>query len=82
MQTGRVLQLNTTIDASDWIEIDTRPTWRSVLRRNGGSVNLTPRSRIDTFNLLPGRSELRWQAVDPTNRAQLTVTWRPAWPTL
>ncbi|WP_314250905.1 phage distal tail protein [Streptomyces kutzneri] len=82
VQSGCVLQLNTTIDAGDWIEIDTRPTWRSVLRRNGGNVNLTPRSRIDTFNLLPGRSELRWQAVDPTNRAQLTVTWRPAWPTL
>ncbi|MFD5888207.1 hypothetical protein ACFWHQ_19800 [Streptomyces sp. NPDC060334] len=82
VQTGRSLQLNTTVDAGDWIEVDTRPTWRSVLRRGGGHVNLTPSSRIDTFNLPPGRSELRWQATDPTNKAQLTVSWRAAWATL
>ncbi|MEU2453900.1 hypothetical protein ABZ605_27955 [Streptomyces sp. NPDC012765] len=84
VQTGRVLQLNATIDSGDWIEIDTRPTWRSVLRRNGGNAAplLSARSRIDTFVLPTGRSELRWQAIDPTNTAQLTVSWRPAWPTL
>ncbi|MFZ3475361.1 phage distal tail protein [Streptomyces sp. 4.24] len=84
IQTGRVLQLNATIDSGDWIEIDTRPTWRSVLRRNGGNAAplLSARSRIDTFVLPTGRSELRWQAMDPTNTAQLTVSWRPAWPTL
>ncbi|MFI5545852.1 phage distal tail protein [Streptomyces sp. NPDC051815] len=82
VQSGRSLRLNTTIDAGDWIEIDTRPTWRSVLRRNGGHVNLTPGSRIDVFSLPPGRSELRWQATDPTNKAQLTVSWRAAWATL
>lgn len=82
--TGRALQLNTSIDAGDWIEIDTRPTWRSVLRRNGGdaATALTATSRIDTFSLPPGRSELRWAATDPTNSCRLAITWRPAWPTL
>lgn len=84
VESGRVLQLNTTIEPGDWIEIDTRPTWRSVLRRNGGNAApaLTAASRIDTFTLPPGRSELRWTATDPTNSCRLTVTWRPAWPTL
>jgi len=84
VESGRALQLNTVIDPGDWIEIDTRPTWRSVLRRNGGNAAsaLTAASRIDTFTLPPGVSELRWAATDPTNTARLTVTWRPAWPTL
>lgn len=84
VETGRTLQLNTVIEPGDWIGIDTRPTWRSVMRRNGGNAApaLTAASRIDRFSLPPGRSELRWQATDPTNTARLTVTWRPAWPTL
>ncbi|MFD5878498.1 phage distal tail protein [Streptomyces yangpuensis] len=84
VESGRTLQLNSVIDAGDWIEIDTRPTWRSVLRKNGGSAagDLSARSRIDLFTLPPGRNELRWSATDPTNTARLTVTWQPAWPTL
>ncbi|MER5302131.1 hypothetical protein ABT039_22110 [Streptomyces lasiicapitis] len=84
VESGRALQLTGAIAANDWIEIDTRPTWRSVLRRNGGNAaaRLSARSRIDTFTLPVGRSELRWHATDPTNTARLTVTWLPAWPTL
>ncbi|PZT71499.1 phage distal tail protein [Streptomyces sp. AC1-42T] len=82
VETGRRLETTATIPAGDWVEIDTRPTWRSVLRRNGGNVPLTGTSRLDTFSLPPGRSELRWTATDPTNTARLAVSWRPAWPTL
>ncbi|MDX3165817.1 phage tail family protein [Streptomyces scabiei] len=84
VESGRVLQLNTAIEPGDWIEIDTRPTWRSVLRSNGGNAAtaLTAASRIDTFTLPTGVSELRWTATDPTNSARLAATWRPAWPTL
>jgi hypothetical protein len=84
VDSGRELQLNTVIDPGDWIEIDTRPTWRSVLRSNGGNAAtaLVATSRIDTFTLPTGVSELRWTATDPTNSARLTATWRPAWPTL
>lgn len=81
VESGHVLRLNTTVDRSDFIEIDTRPTWRSVLRGTGGSVPLTA-GRLDTFSLPPGRSEIRWQALDPTNTSRLTVTWRSAWTTL
>ncbi|MER0443012.1 hypothetical protein ABR738_00225 [Streptomyces sp. Edi4] len=81
VESGQVLRLDTVIGRDDWVEIDTRPTWRSVLRRDGGSVPLTA-GRLDAFSLPPGRSEIRWQATDPTNSARLTVTWRPAWPTL
>ncbi|MEV7681524.1 hypothetical protein AB0O64_23665 [Streptomyces sp. NPDC088341] len=82
VESGRTLQMTTTIPAGDWVEIDTRPTWRSVLRRNGGNVPLAGTSRLDTFSLPPGRSELRWTATDPTNTARLTASWRPAFPTL
>ncbi|MEU3704692.1 hypothetical protein AB0E82_20685 [Streptomyces anulatus] len=82
VESGRRLQMTTTIPAGDWVEIDTRPTWRSVLRRNGGNVPLSGTSRLDTFSLPPGRSELRWTATDPTNTARLTATWRPAFPAL
>ncbi|MFF3976967.1 phage distal tail protein [Streptomyces sp. NPDC001828] len=81
VETGHALRLDTVIGRDDWVEIDTRPTWRSVLRRDGGSVPLTG-GRLDVFSLPPGRSEIRWQATDPSNQARLTVTWRPAWPTL
>ena len=81
VESGRALTLNTSIPAGDWIEIDTRPTWRTVLRGNGGnaSTTLTGSSRIDLFSMPAGRSELRWTAVDDTNTCRLTVSWRSAW---
>ncbi|MFB7649463.1 hypothetical protein ACFC0S_15595 [Streptomyces sp. NPDC056084] len=82
VESGSVLRLEAAIGQGDWVELDTRPTRRSVLRRDGGSVPLSAGSRLDTFSLPPGRSEIRWTAVDPTNSARLTVTWRPASPTL
>ncbi|MEU9097094.1 hypothetical protein [Streptomyces sp. NPDC048361] len=80
-ESGHALRLDAAIGRDEWVEIDTRPTWRSVLRRDGGSVPLTG-GRLDAFSLPPGRSEIRWQATDPSNSARLTVTWRPAWSTL
>ncbi|MFD9792091.1 hypothetical protein ACFWXK_14195 [Streptomyces sp. NPDC059070] len=84
VESGRVLELAATIGAGDWIEIDTRPPWRTVLRANGGNAApaLSPGSRLDRFTLPPGPSELRWQADDPTNTARLTCTWRPTWAAL
>jgi hypothetical protein len=76
---GRTLTVQTTLEAGEWVEIDTRPGWRTVLRENGGGAALTPRSRIDTFQLTPGTNELRWTATDNTLTSTLAVTWWPAY---
>lgn len=75
---GRTLTVQTTLTAGEWVEIDTRPGWRTVLRNNGGGAPLAPKSRIDEFALDPGLNELQWTATDPTLTSTLAVTW---WPT-
>lgn len=75
---GRTLTVQTTMAAGEWVEIDTRLGWRTVLRENGGSAPLAPKSRIDEFVLSPGLNEIQWTATDPTLTSTLAVTW---WPT-
>jgi hypothetical protein len=79
---GRALTVTATLAAGEWLEIDTRPGWRSVLRSNGGSAPLTPTSRIDQFVLAPGMNEIRWNATDNTLTSTLAVTWWPAYKAL
>jgi hypothetical protein len=64
-----------------WIEIDTRPGYRTVTWDNGGNAStyLSPASRIDLFSLPPGTSEMRWTAFDNTNSARLHIRWRDAY---
>jgi hypothetical protein len=79
---GRFLALPTlNLAAGQWVEIDTRPGYRTVTRDNGGNASsyLTPASRIDLFSLPPGTSEMRWTAFDSTNTARLRLTWRDAY---
>ncbi|NUS82782.1 MAG: hypothetical protein HOY75_08510 [Streptomyces sp.] len=79
---GRALALPTlTLAAGRWVEIDTRPGYRTVTWDNGGNAStyLSPGSRIDLFSLPPGQSEMRWTAFDNTNTARLRVTWRDAY---
>lgn len=76
---GRSLTVQATIADGEWVEIDTRPGWRTVLRSNGGGAPLTPQSRIDTFQLTPGINEIRWTATDNTLTSSLAVTWWPAY---
>lgn len=80
--TGRTLTVQASIAAGEWVEIDTRPGRRSVLRNNGGGAPLSPTSRIDTFQLLPGVNEIHWTATDPTLTSTLAVTWWPAYKAL
>ncbi|MFD8384245.1 hypothetical protein ACFV2X_37975 [Streptomyces sp. NPDC059679] len=75
---GRTLTVQTTLAEGEWVEVDTRPGWRTVLRENGGSAPLAPKSRIDEFVLMPGLNEIQWTATDPTLTSTLAVTW---WPT-
>ncbi|MEW2393073.1 hypothetical protein AB0933_32400 [Streptomyces venezuelae] len=80
--TGRSLTVLTTLAAGEWVEIDTRPGWRTVLRENGGGAPLSPASRIDQFVLTPGLNEIRWTATDNTLTSTLAVTWWPAYKAL
>ncbi|MER6548327.1 hypothetical protein [Streptomyces sp. NPDC001250] len=77
VDTGRSIELAVTLAAGQWARVDTRPGRLTVVRDNGGSVATT--SRLDTFVLPPGRSEIRWTASDPTATAYLSVTWRDAY---
>ncbi|MGW2739130.1 hypothetical protein ACWC4D_33635 [Streptomyces sp. NPDC001288] len=79
---GRTLSVVTTLLAGEWVEIDTRPGWRSVLRNSGGGAPLTAKSRIDQFVLSTGINEIRWSATDPTLTSALAVTWWPAYKAL
>ncbi|MFF9787204.1 phage distal tail protein [Streptomyces nigrescens] len=76
---GRTLTVQATIADGEWVEIDTRPGWRTVLRQNGGGAPLAPQSRIDLFQLTPGINEIRWVATDNTLTSSLAVTWWPAY---
>ncbi|CAL9666643.1 hypothetical protein SUDANB145_07194 (plasmid) [Streptomyces sp. enrichment culture] len=79
---GRRLELPTlSLSAGQWVEIDTRPSARTVTRDNGGNASayLSPASRIDQFVLPPGQSEMRWTAYDSTNTARMRLTWRDAY---
>ncbi|MGW0014589.1 phage distal tail protein [Streptomyces tendae] len=79
---GRTLTVQGSLAAGEWVEIDTRPGWRTVLRDNGGGMALTPQSRIDLFRLDPGLNEIHWRATDPTLTSSLAVTWWPAYKAL
>ncbi|MCI3279213.1 phage distal tail protein [Streptomyces cylindrosporus] len=79
---GRSLALPTlTLAAGRWVELDTRPGYRTVTWDNGGNASayLSPGSRIDLFSLPPGTSEMRWTAFDNTNSARMRLTWRDAY---
>lgn len=84
VESGRRLNLSVALLAGQWIEIDTRPGWRTVLSDSGANRAslLGWGDRIDEFVLPSGRNRLRFDATDPTNAALLTATWWPAWRTL
>ncbi len=84
VETGRYLQLNTSLAVGEWIEIETRPGTRWVLRNGSGNAAtaLTAKSRLDLFRIPPKRSEIRWTATDYTNTCRLTLSWRDAYKAL
>ncbi|MEU0624972.1 hypothetical protein ABZ329_29445 [Streptomyces rubiginosohelvolus] len=82
---GRRLDLPTlNLTADQWVQIDTRPGYRTVTRENGGNAStlLSAASRIDLFSLPPGPSEFRWTGFDNTNSSRLRLTWRDAYTAL
>ncbi|MFE2578859.1 phage distal tail protein [Streptomyces sp. NPDC059378] len=81
VETGRYLELQTSLAAGEWIDIETRPGTRWVLRNGTGNAApvLTSGSRMDLFQIPPKTSEIRWTATDYTNTCRLTVSWRDAY---
>ncbi|UNO42164.1 phage tail domain-containing protein [Streptomyces sp. MST-110588] len=84
VDSGRVLNLDVTLGVGERIDIETRPGTRWVLRNGSGNAAsaLSGASRLDLFQIPPGRSEIRWTATDYTNTTRLTVSWRSAWTAL
>lgn len=85
VETGRALSMPTLdLNAGQWVEIDTRPGFRTVTRNYGGNASslMSPGSRIDLFSLPVGQSEMRWTAFDSTNTARMRLTWRDAYTAL
>ncbi|WP_326737041.1 phage distal tail protein [Streptomyces sp. NBC_01022] len=84
VETGRYLQLQIGLAAGEYIDIDTRPGTRWVLRNGTGNAApaLTAGSRMDLFQIPPGKSEIRWTATDYTNTCRLTLSWRDAYTAL
>ncbi|GAA2136677.1 hypothetical protein GCM10009760_16330 [Kitasatospora kazusensis] len=84
VETGQVLELSLALSDGEYVQIETRPGTRTVLRNGTGNAAgaLSAASRLDRFQVPPGRSELRWTATDYTNTARLAVTWRDAFTSL
>ncbi|MER6010161.1 hypothetical protein [Streptomyces bluensis] len=84
VETGRVIELSVALKRSEYVDIETRPGTRWVLRNGTGNLSptLSPASRLDTFVIPPGTSEIWWTARDYTNATRLAVTWRAAYAAL
>ncbi|AWK09596.1 hypothetical protein DDQ41_12445 [Streptomyces spongiicola] len=84
VESGRVIELSVALKSGERIDIETRPGTRWVLRDGTGNLApaLSAASRLDTFTIPPGSSELWWTARDYTGATRLTVTWRAAYAAL
>ncbi|MGR3937060.1 phage distal tail protein [Streptomyces sp. BRA346] len=84
VETGRTLALSLSLGVGEYVDIDTRPGTRWVLRNGSGNAApaLSAASRLDLFTIPSGRSEIRWTASDYTNTARAALSWRSAWTAL
>lgn len=82
--TGASLGLSMTIPDGEYVEIDTRPWSRTVLRNGTASASgsLMRGSRISEFYIEPGTTEFSFAAVDATNTSRARITAYPAWRSL
>jgi hypothetical protein len=74
------VKLTTTILAGDYVEIDTRPWKRTVLRDDGGSVAgiLGPRTRLRDIVLQPGQQSFGFRGFSAEGTGSATIKWYPA----
>ncbi|MFW3477351.1 hypothetical protein [Streptomyces microflavus] len=83
-ESGRQLSFPTLVlTVGQWIEIDTRPGYRTIRRENGGNAaSLLAPHPASTSSPSPGQSEMRWTGFDNTNAARMRLTWRDAYTAL
>ncbi|MBC9717805.1 phage tail family protein [Streptomyces sp. TRM66268-LWL] len=76
--TGRALELDVALRAGEFVDIETRPGTRWVLRNGivNAAASLSPSSRLDHFTIPPGPSEIVWNGGDLTATSSLTLSWR------
>ncbi|WP_438491886.1 phage distal tail protein [Streptomyces asiaticus] len=84
VESGQVIELSIALKRGEWIDIETRPGTRWILRNGTGNLApaLSPASRLDTFTIPPGVGEIWWTARDYTNATCLAVTWRSSYAAL
>ncbi|WP_329318001.1 hypothetical protein [Streptomyces sp. NBC_01262] len=85
VETGQALELSITLGVGEYVQMDTRPGTRWVLRNGSGNASsaLTTSSRLDLFTIPAGKtSEVRWTATDYTNTSRLAIAWRDAYTAL
>lgn len=75
------LVLNTTVAASSWVDIDTRPWHMTVLRSDGASLagKLGRRQWLEDVRLRPGPHQLAFRGSAAGGTATCEVRWRDAW---
>lgn len=68
-----------TLREGEWVELDSRPWARTVLRHDGASVpTLSRRTRLAQMKLSPGAHELQFSAGGCTSSTVCKVSWRGA----
>lgn len=74
------LSLNATILDGQYIEVDTRPWKRTVLRSTGASVAgaLGPRTRLRDIVLKPGHQSFGFRGNSAEGNGSATIKWYPA----
>ncbi|RMH71870.1 MAG: hypothetical protein D6683_14265 [Actinomyces sp.] len=73
---GRTIELDITLNAGEYLEIDTQA--RTVLLGGTASRYSSLTTTSQWWDLAPGTNEVRFRASTPT-AATMTLTWRSAW---
>lgn len=74
------IDLNIAIAAGDYVEIDTRPWARTVLRNGNASVSaaLGRRQRLSDIVIFPGNQQIDFGGQGYTSDGACTISWRDA----
>ncbi|TQF05568.1 hypothetical protein E6W39_29230 [Kitasatospora acidiphila] len=83
VETGQRLDLAITLAVGEYLDIETAPGTRWLMLNGRSYAAGALRSgRLDRLTLPPGRSEIRWTALDYSGTSRLAVTWRDTYNSL